>query len=144
MSSEEPTGKGEFFMSDIEKARDMQIFARKDFDALRGMGDNPLFSDEIYGFHAQQAIEKSLKAWIASKSLEFPLTHDLKRLLLVLQQTGESVDCFLPLIRYTIFSVLARYENGILDTEEGFDRKEILEEVRQLLVHVEAKISVAS
>ncbi|WP_372703813.1 hypothetical protein [Candidatus Accumulibacter contiguus] len=30
------------------------------------MIDNPLFADEIFGFHAQQAIEKALKAWLAT------------------------------------------------------------------------------
>ena len=29
------------------------------------MGDVIVFADEIFGFHAQQAIEKSLKAWLA-------------------------------------------------------------------------------
>jgi hypothetical protein len=32
--------------------------ARKDFAALRGMLGSPLFADEFFGFHAQQAIEK--------------------------------------------------------------------------------------
>jgi hypothetical protein len=41
-----------------EYARNLLIMARKDFDALRGMIDNPLFADEIFGFHAQQAVEK--------------------------------------------------------------------------------------
>ncbi|MFZ4539651.1 HEPN domain-containing protein [Propionivibrio sp.] len=68
-------------MSALEHARGLLVMARKDFDALRGMVDNPLFAEEIFGFHAQQAIEKSLKAWLAARSLDFPLTHDLSRLL---------------------------------------------------------------
>ena len=32
-------------------------------------------------FHCQQAAEKSLKAYLIAKKVEFPLTHDLKRLL---------------------------------------------------------------
>ncbi len=43
-------------MSELEHASMLLIMARKDFDAMRGMIDNPLFADEIFGFHAQQAI----------------------------------------------------------------------------------------
>lgn len=46
-------------MGALEHARGLLVMARKDFDALRGMIDNPLFADEIFGFHAQQAIEMS-------------------------------------------------------------------------------------
>lgn len=137
-------GKGDFSMSDIEKARLMQVMAHKDFNALRGMGDETFFADEIYGFHAQQAIEKSLKAWIASKSIEFPLTHDLRRLLLLIEQTGEIVEEFWPLIKFNIFSVQARYENDLLAGDEVLGRVAVLEEVRQLMSHVEAKINVVT
>ena len=51
-------------MHAADHAQDLLRMARKDFDALRGMLDHPLFADEIFGFHAQQAIEKSLKAWL--------------------------------------------------------------------------------
>ncbi|WP_295441237.1 HEPN domain-containing protein [uncultured Thiodictyon sp.] len=39
--------------------------ARANLKALRHMGDEDCFDDNIYGFHAQQAAEKSLKAWLA-------------------------------------------------------------------------------
>lgn len=39
--------------------------AYKDLRALRGMLDAHVFVDEIFGFHAQQAAEKALKAWLA-------------------------------------------------------------------------------
>ena len=35
----------------------------------------------IFGFHAQQACEKLLKALIASRNVKFERTHDLQRLL---------------------------------------------------------------
>ena len=49
-------------MSAPDHARGLLLMARKDFDAIRGKIGNPLFADEVFGFHAQQAIEKSLKA----------------------------------------------------------------------------------
>jgi HEPN domain-containing protein len=38
-------------------------------------------ADAILGFHAQPAVEKSLKAVLASRAIEFPYTHDLDGLL---------------------------------------------------------------
>jgi HEPN domain-containing protein len=35
----------------------------------------------IVGFHAQQSVEKAIKAVLAECGIEFPLTHDLVRLL---------------------------------------------------------------
>ena len=64
--------------------------ANKDANALRGMIDNPLFAVEIFGFHAQQAIEKALRAWLASSLQDFPLTHDLSRILGLLEESGEA------------------------------------------------------
>lgn len=45
-----------------EHSANLLVMARKDFDALRGMVGNPIFADEIFGFHAQQSIEKAFKA----------------------------------------------------------------------------------
>lgn len=107
--------------------------ARKDFDALRGMLDNPLFADEIFGFHAQQAIEKSLKAWLAARSVVFPLTHDLSRLLGLLEENNVDVSPFWPLVQYTVFAVQARYEADLLEAEGPIARRAVIEDVRYLL-----------
>lgn len=42
-------------MPGTEHARGLLAMAQMDFDAMRGMLGNPLFTDEIFGFHAQQA-----------------------------------------------------------------------------------------
>jgi len=42
-----------------DHARDLQLMAGKDFDAWRGLFDDPLFADEFFGFHAQQAIDNA-------------------------------------------------------------------------------------
>jgi hypothetical protein len=52
-------------MNDIEHAQDLLKLANADFKALTGMGDPEIFTDAIFGFHTQQAIEKGLKAWLA-------------------------------------------------------------------------------
>jgi hypothetical protein len=58
-------------MADLEHARSMLRMARKDFNALVGMRGNPLFADEIFGFHVQQAVEKALKAWLCVRDVAF-------------------------------------------------------------------------
>ena len=49
-------------MSAHEAARMMLAMAAKDIKAIRVLADPDLVDDEIFGFHAQQAVEKSLKA----------------------------------------------------------------------------------
>jgi HEPN domain-containing protein len=58
--------------SDKDHAEQLLEMARKDYSALANMLDTESFSDEVFGFHAQQAIEKSLKAWIAFCGLVYP------------------------------------------------------------------------
>ncbi len=55
--------------------------AAADFDAaeqLRSEGDR---FREIIGFHCQQAAEKYLKALLVRHQVEFPMTHDITKLL---------------------------------------------------------------
>ena len=49
-------------MSDKKYALQLVVLAKKDLFALRGMiKDKKAFDDSIFGFHAQQAVEKLLK-----------------------------------------------------------------------------------
>lgn len=49
-------------MQDHKNAVKMLKAAEKDFKALKSMTDESLFEVEIFGFHAQQTVEKLLKA----------------------------------------------------------------------------------
>jgi HEPN domain-containing protein len=51
-------------MKDPEQARSLLRVARRDYRALCGMEDPAVFSNEVFGFHVQQAVEKALKAWL--------------------------------------------------------------------------------
>ncbi len=81
-------------MSDLKQARALLEAGAKDVSALRGMGDEALFADEIFGFHVQQAAEKLLKAWLASLGEIYPLSHDLASLLDMLRKRGADVARF--------------------------------------------------
>jgi HEPN domain-containing protein len=65
--------------------------ARDDEFAARSLLTVPGVTDSILGFHAQQAVEKSLKAALASQGIEFPYTHDLDGLLELCRTNGLDV-----------------------------------------------------
>lgn len=51
-------------MNDRQHAEELLEAARRDLRALRAMIGNDAFQDEIFGFHAQQALEKdSSRGW---------------------------------------------------------------------------------
>ena len=128
-------------MADLERVRAMLRMAHKDFNALIGMQDNPLFADEIFGFHIQQAVEKALKAWLCIHTDTYPMTHELARLLALLELQGIEVNAYWPLVQYTIFAVQARYEEGITELDEPIDRKMEVRNVRALLTQVEHAVA---
>jgi HEPN domain-containing protein len=55
---------------------------------MRRLASDPEIDDEAVGFHAQQAIEKWLKAVMALHGLEEVRIHDLGRLLELLRDAG--------------------------------------------------------
>jgi HEPN domain-containing protein len=97
-------------MSDLDHARLMLNMAGKDLKALQNMLDMNAFANEIFGFHAQQAVEKALKAWLSLVDVDYPRTHDLEALLALLGSSGDTVpEQFYALIDLTDFAVQLRY-----------------------------------
>ena len=85
-------------MSDREHAEEILETARRDLRAVRAMHDTESFPDEIFGFHAQQSVEKALKAWVALLGKQFPKTHDIKRLIDVLRENGIVTETLEPIV----------------------------------------------
>lgn len=132
-------------MLDLEHANSLVRMAHKDFNALLGMQGNDLFADEIFGFHIQQAVEKTLKAWLcACAGAAYPMTHELARLLTLLENQNEDVAAFWPLVQYTMFAVQARYEEGVAELDEPIDRAAEITHVSALLMHVEKRLATKS
>jgi HEPN domain-containing protein len=105
----------------MPEARDLaKVLARKaqgDAKVVRTLAAYPDIDDEAIGFHAQQAIEKWLKAVMALQGLEEARIHDLGRLLEILGEAG--ID--LPpgadrLDDLSIYAVPLRYAD-LLDAE---------------------------
>jgi hypothetical protein len=96
--------------------------AKKDLSALEGMvADWEHFADEVFGFHAQQAVVKALKAWIAAMGKEYPFNHDISQLLGILKKNGIAIDEWMTFLELASFSVQFRYEELDLD-DEPLDR----------------------
>lgn len=130
-------------MAQTEHAASMLRLARRDLTALEALGGMAQIADVICGFHAQQAVEKALKAWLAILGHEYPLTHDLPRLFSLLRRAGADAERFRPLARFTPYAVQARYEEGDPDADEPLDRPAIVSEVTALLDQVAAVLDAA-
>jgi HEPN domain-containing protein len=126
-------------MTDIDHARRLLVMAGKDLSALRAMGDPSVFSDEVFGFHAQQAVEKLLKAWIALLGGTYPLTHDLRLLIVKLEELGCAVDGLWEFLELASFAVQFRYEE-LEQVDEPLDRATITSEVDGLFRHVSESV----
>jgi HEPN domain-containing protein len=68
-------------------------------------------TDAGVGFHVQQAVEKSLKAVLAAKGVEFPYSHDLDGLVRLCEKNGIEVpDDLSEVGRLSVFGVTLRYD----------------------------------
>ncbi len=123
-------------MNGPDEPRRMFGLARSDAEAARVLSGNATVTDEIIGFHVQQAIEKGLKAWLASLGEEYPYTHNLITLLNLLEENGQDVERFRPLARYNAFAVQFRYP-GAEETPVELDRRAAPADAASVLEHVE-------
>ena len=102
---------------DIQQARLLLGMADGDLGAVRAMRDRAEFTDEIFGFHVQQAAEKYFKAWIAMLGEEYPLTHHLGKLIDVIRARNAAVSQHAALKAFNAFAVNYRYAPLPEDTE---------------------------
>lgn len=123
-------------MSDIKHARMMLDIADSDRKAIRNMLGVDKFDDPIFGFHAQQAVEKLFKAWLSLRSIAYPRTHDLKVLYQLLEEQQESgLETFADLVDLTDFAVQFRYEPAT--DLEPVDRSDTVRAIDELFAHIE-------
>ncbi len=114
--------------------------AANDLRAIEGMTDPEMFSDEIFGFHAQQVVEKSLKALLSMEGIAYPKIHDLEALFSLLDNNNVTLpDEYLTLMDLTDFAVQFRYE-AFTNSESGLDRAQVICETKSLLKYVAANI----
>ena len=93
-------------MSPVEDALLLLAIVRRHLRSL-GLTLDPAYPDEDWGFTAQQAVEKLLKAWIVLADRRPPRVHDLEDLVAL---AGQQLDPLL--LELQVFAVEARYEEG--------------------------------
>jgi len=118
-------------MTAAEEARDLLLLADSHVNALGGMGDARTFDDAVFGFHAQQAAELALKAWITLRGVAYPRTHNLGALLNLPRDSGVETAPLQDLIELNRFAIQYRYES-IDPGEPVLDRASMLDRVSAL------------
>lgn len=69
-------------------------------------------TDAIVGFHAQQAVEKSIKAVLAARNVDFPFIHDIGGLAELCDEVGASLPDELDGVdRLTPYAAALRYDD---------------------------------
>jgi HEPN domain-containing protein len=92
---------------------DLLSLAREDRAAAEALDREERVSDAPVGFHAQQAVEKALKAAIAKRNEEFPFTHDIGLLMQLCQDAGLNLPSDLTEAdRLTPYAAAIRYGLG--------------------------------
>ena len=129
-------------MSDLKCAQALVSLAERNMRSIRGMEDLATFADETAGFHAQQAAEALLKAWIACMGEVYPLTHDLESLLDVIEKRSPDASQFRDLAPLTPFADKYRYQFLPADAEP-LDRQGIASRLEALLKRVRTAIAAA-
>ena len=96
-------------------------------------------SDEVIGFHCQQAAEKILKALLSDLGVRFRKTHEIGALMAFLAQAGHALpEQFENLDVLTPFGAIYRYED--YDAAVSLNRDTARGSVRELRTFVETKL----
>jgi len=126
-------------MKRLQMVRVLLHKAAQDEAVLEALVNDPKFDDDTVGFHAQQAVEKLLKAWLSYLGVDYPKVHRLETLLDLLEAGGKAVPGELAEVtRLTPFATVFRYDD--LPLAADIDRKGLLPLVRKVRAYVEKEI----
>ena len=113
--------------------------AGQDLAACQLLATGANIGDAMVGFHAQQAVEKSLKAALSANRIEFRRTHDLALLLDLLQDNNVPSSPEAEWLgELNPYAVEARY--GTIGSED-LDRGRALSAAVQVLAWAELQVS---
>ena len=115
--------------------------ANQDVAACTLLASGSGIGDAVVGFHAQQAVEKSLKAVLSAHKVEFRRTHDLISLLDLLQDKNLTPPEADWLDELNPYAVEARY--GTIEPE-GLDRNHALSAASSVLTWATTQVTKTS
>jgi HEPN domain-containing protein len=123
---------------DLEEAQLLLHKAEEDAEAVGKLATDIGIADAIVGFHAQQAVEKAMKAVLAASGDDFPWTHDLRYLIERLNDLGSPLPESLHEIRVLgPWAVEFRYGETI---DDQLDRDQAVALVNEALAWAKAQI----
>ena len=126
-------------MKQRELVRALLHKAAQDEAAMARLMPDADLDDELVGFHAQQAVEKSLKAWLAHLGIDYPRVHSLETLVGLLNAHGHELPAGIADVsELTPFATVFRYEE--MPYSSSFDRAGALRLVQRIRSHVEAVV----
>ncbi|MEL6554702.1 MAG: HEPN domain-containing protein [Cyanobacteria bacterium J06621_11] len=130
-------------MNEFNEAKVLLDAARRDLNALLGMLQvKELFSDEIFGLHVQQSVEKIIKTWLVVLGETYPRIHNLDTLFRRLEQSGCNITDYIELTEFTPFGTQFRYE-ALIGEPEPIDRKDVISKVQHFYARVESELQAA-
>jgi HEPN domain-containing protein len=102
--------------------------------------DDERIAPEILAFHAQQAVEKGLKALLIQRQIEFPRTHDVRLLVRLCQTSGyPSVDILVETGSLSRYAVTTRYP-GEAEPVSRAEAREAAEIAAQTIAWIETQL----
>ncbi len=126
----------------IEEAWRALRLADRDIKVFDILVDEPEAHLSVVLFHAQQAVEKSFKAVLFSRQIEFRRTHDLIELAQLLRREGVETPVTDDLLeRLNPFAVTFRYDDMDI---ELLTRQDALGLVLKVWKWAEAQVSTAT
>jgi HEPN domain-containing protein len=128
--------------SPLEHAQGLLGRARDDLYVVRRLRTDPAAPGWVMGFHAQQAVEKALKAVLSCAGVTYPRTHNLVMLAELLRGAAialpPDVECFGTLVP---FGVVLRYEDVIADEPPPMDGDWLEAVVTRTLTWADARLN---
>jgi len=125
-----------------EHARALLKKAGEDAWALVHLATEPDAPLAVLGFHAQQAVEKALKAVLASRSVEYPRTHNLGLLTAMVRDQRMDPPRTDLMAALTAFGVGMRYPADLPEAwPEGLDAKQAKKVAQDVLAWATAQVN---
>jgi len=103
----------------LSSPQDWITHAQSDLKMAKlGREDEGIMSEQVC-FHAQQAVEKALKAVLLARQVDFPLVHDLEALKDIGQKAGITIpENLLDIDTLTPYAVETRYPGYLEEISE--------------------------
>lgn len=131
-------------MAASDEARRLLVKAAEDEYVLDRLLGDAAAPEAVFGFHAQQAAEKLLKAALFLAGVAPPRTHNLAALVDLARESGLRLPNECEALRWlTPYAVLYRYEGEAEADEEPLARQQARAHLRQLRAWVETQVAAA-